>query len=875
MFGRKNTTGAETLDPGTKDILSSLLIFLLAVVLADVLLYQLVVVREGWQQTQRLSMLYARHYLTITNNTIRDTQHELDSLNRPEFLQRVVAGDWAGIQLLCQQTLADNPRLQHFALLPPNYSVLPETKDLPFSTQDMVNRVFAGNTAAPEISRVNGQRLLNLVRPVKQNGQTLAVLAASFLMPEFSGEFSTFAADDGYVVLKERVAGAEPVVALETGSKDWVSSTPIRLPTHSANLTLEFSPGPGLAPDKDFVRTFLLVLVGEMIVFIFVIGMMFKRYRAYLIADIHKVSLHVDAWLSGSEIKDQPPRLRIMQLLLEQIKGLFARPQIAARLRSSERKSGVGVVDVQDMVDNMAISDHDSQLLMQHPAPVRVSPETQPPTATRESPMFTPAKPTPTPAEPSTRASAAGSTGKMNDIAEIAIDASIFRAYDIRGIVDRQLNITVVRLIGQALGSEALDRGQTLIATGRDGRLSGPMLSEALIEGLRQSGIDVLDVGRVPTPVLYFATKTMGTESGVMLTGSHNPPDYNGLKMVVAGETLSGQAITDLYERIVSGRLRQGQGKLQKKNIVQAYLDAMTADVALAAPMKVVLDAGNGITGDIAPQLFQALGCEIIPLFCEVDGNFPNHHPDPSKPENLEDLRRAVETHQADLGLAFDGDGDRVGVITPAGKNIYADRLLMLFAKHVLISSPGADIIYDVKCTRDLRSLIAAHGGRPLMARTGHSFIKAKLRETGAALAGEMSGHIFFNDRWYGFDDGLYAGARLLEILSLEGADADAVFAEFPENVSTPELNIPVAEENKFLLIETIKTMAHFPDGQISTLDGLRVDFPQGWGLIRASNTTPVLVARFEGKTDADLQAVKSRFRELITNADASLQLPF
>ncbi|MDP2228300.1 MAG: phosphomannomutase/phosphoglucomutase, partial [Moraxellaceae bacterium] len=396
-----------------------------------------------------------------------------------------------------------------------------------------------------------------------------------------------------------------------------------------------------------------------------------------------------------------------------------------------------------------------------------------------------------------------------------------------------------------------------------------------LIEGLRASGRDVIDVGMVPTPVLYFAAKTAGTGSGVMITGSHNPGNYNGFKIMLAGDTLAGDEIQALRKRIEKSDFTAGAGTLAQQNVVADYIDRVSGDIVLARPLRVVIDAGNGVAGAMAPRLFESLGCIVTPLFCEVDGNFPNHHPDPSKPENLADLIAAVAANGADIGIAFDGDGDRIGVVTGSGRNIFPDRLMMLLSKHVLMTNPGADIIFDVKCTRDLGVLISRLGGRPVMSKTGHSFIKAKLKETGAALAGEMSGHIFFNDRWFGFDDALYSAGRVLEILSLEAGNADAVFGEFPENPVTPEINIAVPDARKFSLVDELVAAANFPDANIIEIDGLRVEFPEGWGLIRASNTTPCLVARFEGKTTADLAAVQAKFRELMHRVAPELDLPF
>jgi len=444
----------------------------------------------------------------------------------------------------------------------------------------------------------------------------------------------------------------------------------------------------------------------------------------------------------------------------------------------------------------------------------------------------------------------------------VRLSPEIFRAYDIRGIVGETLSEEVVRVIGQAIGSEAVARGLGALCIGYDGRHSSPDLADALAQGVMAAGCDVIHIGSVPTPVLYFATHELQTGSGVMVTGSHNPANYNGLKIMLGGETLSGEAIQNLYQRVEADELASGQGEATTQDVRRAYLDRIVGDIAVAAPLKVVVDAGNGIAGELAPLLIEELGCEVIPLYCEVDGDFPNHHPDPGKPANLEDLIARVQTEGADLGVAFDGDGDRLGVVTNTGKIIWPDRLLMLFARDVVSRNPGADVLYDVKCSRRLANVISEAGGRPIMWKTGHSLMKAKMKETGALLAGEMSGHIFFGERWYGFDDGLYSAARLLEILGIEDRHCDEVFEDFPEDVSTPELNVEVTESSKFAIIERLGAEGDFGDGSISTIDGIRVDYADGWGLCRASNTTPVLVLRFEGETQEALDRIRNVFRE-------------
>jgi len=454
------------------------------------------------------------------------------------------------------------------------------------------------------------------------------------------------------------------------------------------------------------------------------------------------------------------------------------------------------------------------------------------------------------------------------------LSPEIFKAYDIRGIVGRTLTVDVTELIGRAIGSEARARGVTTVAIGRDGRLSGPMLAAALARGLQASGVNVIDVGMVATPMLYFAAHHLGTLSGVQVTGSHNPPDYNGLKIVLAGETLSGDDIQGLRRRIENGDFASGSGTYSMHDIREEYLQRIVSDVKLARPLHIVVDCGNGVPGATAPELYRRLGCKVTELYCDVDGHFPNHHPDPSNPENLRDLVKMLVS-EGDIGYAFDGDGDRLGVVTKAGHIIYPDRQLMLFAADVLERNPGAEIIFDVKSTRNLFSWIRERGGKPTLFKTGHSLIKKKLQETGAPLAGEMSGHIFFKERWYGFDDAMYVGARLLEILS-KNADVGAVLEALPDAVSTPELQIKTAEGENYTLIDKLKQTARFEGAkELITIDGLRVEYNDGFGLARPSNTTPTIVVRFEGDDDAALKRIQADFRRALLAVKSDLQLPF
>lgn len=456
-----------------------------------------------------------------------------------------------------------------------------------------------------------------------------------------------------------------------------------------------------------------------------------------------------------------------------------------------------------------------------------------------------------------------------------SLPREIFKAYDIRGIVGKTLTPEIVEAIGHAIGSEATSRRQTQVCVGYDGRLSGPELASALSRGIRKSGIHVINLGLVATPMVYFAACHLGTNCGVMVTGSHNPPEYNGLKMVLANETLSNESIQGLRIRVEENHLFAGEGSESSYDIAPEYIARIAADIKMARPMKIAVDCGNGVAGAYAKKLYEAIGCEVEELFCEVDGTFPNHHPDPSVLENLHDLIEALACGSSEIGLAFDGDGDRLGVVTKDGKIIYPDRQLLLFAEDVLKRVPGATIIYDVKSTRNLASWISERGGEPLLWKTGHSLVKAKMKETGAALAGEMSGHVFFKERWYGFDDGLYAGARLLEILS-RFDDPSAILNALPDSVSTPEQHIKMQEGEPHALIAGLQASANFEGAnEVITIDGLRVEYADGFGLMRASNTTPVIVLRFEADNVTALARIQRQFRQIILDAAPHAKLPF
>ena len=451
--------------------------------------------------------------------------------------------------------------------------------------------------------------------------------------------------------------------------------------------------------------------------------------------------------------------------------------------------------------------------------------------------------------------------------------SEIFRAYDIRGVVGETLTNEVVYHVGRAFAAEALGEGQPRTLVGGDGRASTPMLRDALQQGLRDGGMNVTDIGRVPTPLLYFGTHALGTGTGVMITGSHNPPEYNGLKMMIGGAALAEERIAQLRARIERRDFSSGAGRLESTELIGRYVGRVTGDVAIAKELKVVVDCGNGVAGVVAPQLLAAMGCEVIPLFADVDGSFPNHHPDPAEAANLDDLVATVRAQRADIGIAFDGDGDRLGVVTDRGDIVWPDRAMMLFAGDILAHNPGASIVFDVKCSRHLPALIRTCGGKPIMWKTGHSHIKAKIRADGALFGGEFSGHLCFADRWYGFDDAIYSAARLVEILAADGRTAHEIFAEFPTALATPELKIATTERAKFEVMERLRREANFGAGVVNDIDGIRVDYADGWGLVRPSNTSPVLSLRFEADDQAALDRIQGTFDTALRRIDERLAL--
>ncbi len=774
-------------------------------------------------QRDAMVRLYTQHYVSMLDAYGRGNDEVAQAVPDAEllpFLQEAAQPD-TGLGARFPGTL-----FARVVPLNPN----PEVDGLSFALHDMAVRLSQGQVVRPEISFYDGGHVKEQVvthgRLLKDaSGAPAGVFLVSFPFKTVANSLKSFAPDAGRVELAQKI-GSERAVILTAGEGQETGA--LSSNTNNPGWELRFLPSTELGKPGIEVTIILALGIFAALAVAGLLAWILLSLQRAIREDIEAVDAFSENYFRYGNRQRPQLHVRDFSLLLAHLDQY-----------GSELRAGRAVAKApSDNLGDISVSGDDAGLLGEAPAPKAKAAQKQEP-------------------------------------APVALDPEIFRAYDVRGVVGKGLNKDVAKALGRAIGSEAYARGDSTVVVGRDGRLSGPDMSAALIEGLRNSGCDVVDVGMVPTPVLYFAAKTIATGSGVMVTGSHNPPDYNGFKIMLAGDTLAGDEIQALRQRIESSDFTKGMGGLRQENVAQDYVDRLTSDIALARPLRVVVDAGNGAAGIIGPRALEEMGCAVIPLFCEVDGNFPNHHPDPSKPENLEDLMGVVAANNADIGIAFDGDGDRIGVVTAGGKNIFSDRLMMLYAKHVLTTNPGADIIFDVKCTRDLPALISSLGGRPIMCKTGHSFIKGKLKETGAALAGEMSGHIFFNDRWFGFDDAIYSAARLLEILSLENGSSDAMFEEFPENPSTPEINIPVPDEGKFGLMEALKYSADFPDANVITIDGVRVEFADSWGLIRASNTTPCLVARFEGKTPEALASVQEKFRALLQGVDPALKIPF
>lgn len=774
---------------------------------------------------------------------IRSASKHLDDISKKDDLRQLFsAGDKAAMDAQAEALAREfDAALKLRLLLPGQYDVEPNANPpLGYASLDLLRKAEKSSNPLPaEIHAYGGPAAhIVIVRRVEDADKKLIGLLHLSLAPETYLRLTGTDAMAGYVELNQ-ATGKGALVLNKAGEKGFRTGDPARAEIKGTRWNIAYwqgsAPGSdassGVAPSDRGSVPFVPIIMAVVIIGMAAAGYLFYRRKK-----------NVD----GAKTLEAPTEVVYAGAVKAIMEGKH--PGLE-KLIPDLPLMGISR-PVQPL--SRGLTGEDITMAQARPGPTP-RPETKPPAEAEVSAQAQP----PAPAE--------------------AIPAIIFRAYDIRGIVGKTLTVNGVYEIGRAIGSEAEARGLKTIAVGRDGRASSPELAESLTRGLQAAGRNVIDIGMVPTPLLYFATHHLKTGSGVMVTGSHNGPVYNGLKILLGGETLSGDAIQSLRKRIETGTMSSGQGLVEDADITADYLRRATEDIpfALGNAFKIVVDCGNGVAGMIAPQLYSALGYDVVELYCDVDGTFPNHHPDPSQPENLQALIAKVHKVQADLGFAFDGDGDRLGVVDSSGNVIWPDRQLMLFAQDVLSRNPGAPIIYDVKCSRHMKSVIEKSGGRPVMWKTGHSLIKSKMKELDAPLAGEMSGHIFFKERWYGFDDALYAGARLLEILSRHSVKTAEVFAGLPGGVATPELRITLAETHHARFMQDLRAKIDFKDAEISDIDGIRVEFRNGWGLIRPSNTTPCLVARFEADDNQGLEQIQASFRELIKTVAPDLKLPF
>lgn len=770
------------------------------------------------------------------NQKQRQVQQQLRSIARdPNLVQIMQQTD---IALSEEQRLTRLiPNAIETKLIPLRKARIEDNATLPFSyaAVDMINRAEQGMQVYAEAIQVDDRWILKMVQPINSDKNIVGTLFVYLDMAAIVGDLQL---DEGIgqITLKQQFGKNEPSILFQGGAPG------LKRPSIARNLSspvweVEYVPSDQLT---NFGLIQPLIFWLPLIVFL----------------PLSLLGTLVSLWLINSRIKVESLKLT------DQIRDAFK-----GRHSTTDQLGLSNFVDIDQMLTKLQSNF------------VSIGPDQGGVTSQSLKTVLP---------------SAAVGQGDMVDIemldgvedpgstdstAETEIDelqfAAIFRAYDIRGIVNETLTPGSIYRIGQAIASAVISQGESVVIVGADGRISSPAVSESLIRGLLDSGLDVTNLGMVPTPVLYFATQSLGISSAVMVTGSHNPADYNGFKIVIANQTLPAEGIQEIHQNYIEGNFAEGDGQLTETNVIDNYIDSICDDIVVAQPLNLVIDCGNGVAGSIAPDLFANLGCDVTPIYCDVDGNFPNHDPDPTVPSNLGDLMLAVTSSKADLGIAFDGDGDRLVAITNAGNIIWPDRLLMLFAKDILSRNPGADVIYDIKCSRNLNNVITSFGGRPIINRSGHSYLKAKMAETGAILGGEMSGHICFKERWNSFDDGLYAAARLLEIVGAQTRNLEELFDAFPKCQSTAEIKIPIPEQDKFTFMANLSQHGEFGDGNINELDGLRVDYADGWGLVRASNTAPCLTLRFEADENSGLQRIKRIFRDQMQSIDDSLEIEF
>ncbi|WP_342455210.1 phosphomannomutase/phosphoglucomutase [Spartinivicinus poritis] len=793
-----------------------------------------------------------QQYQSLTNSYMAQLAQQLSAVGRlPELIEKAQQKDLAGLNELAHKLSKIIPGGIQLNYRVSGSSDLNDSGALPlnFAARDLANKAESGKDVFPEFHQLQQRPVIFHAAAIKRGNQVLGSIVAVIDKRALEAALlKDKQAPKGQIKLLQSFRGVATEITTLGQSAGGEMFT---LKTNNPLWQLEFQPGQAIA--DSLPNSLLVLILASLISVLGIVGATFVVQKQQGVAEQTDTSTlleYIEALLKRPSTPDAAFRLELFSNLAISLKNLLqshigkVKPEESVHTTTEE--TTVGTEQTQESEGTIADFDFTNPLFQHGTLDIEMIDEEQ----------------------------AEEVVNGNSDTVDVP--ASIFRAYDIRGVVGDTLSLETAELIGRAIGSEAKAANENCVMVGADGRLSSPEISEQLIKGILATGVDVINVGMVPTPLLYFATHIIDdSNTGVMVTGSHNPSNYNGFKIVIGGKTLANEEIQRLYQRIINNDFSSGQGQRQTIDIIESYIERVRDDIGIARPLKVVVDCGNGVAGEIAPRLLEELGCEVVALYCDVDGNFPNHHPDPGKPENLKDLIAMVKEIGADLGLAFDGDGDRVGVVTETGKVIYPDRLMMLFAKDVVSRNPGADVIFDVKCTRKLTSLISGYGGRPIMWKTGHSLIKAKMKETGALLAGEMSGHIFFKERWYGFDDGIYSAARLLEIISTDNRSLEAIFSSFPEGVSTPEINIEVTDDSKFEIVKKLAEEGNFGKGTITDIDGVRVDFQAGWGLVRASNTTPMLVLRFEADTQELLRKIQALFKKQLLSVAPQIDIPF
>jgi phosphomannomutase/phosphoglucomutase len=805
-----------------KSFMTMLLPVIAVMLLSTAALNFIMVSRSNEQHVVQMSNQIANSRADALNAVVGQLRSQQESFGKsPDVIRVLEDNDIAAIESFGDNYLMSFDSAERAYLIPVGAA---QEFDLKFAEIDMVSKVEQAQVVPPEAYQIGGKKLVSMATLVSNPASktNLGTLLVTYTLKPFQTALRQNR-DDGQVILQQAFPGSQPLEIVSNGTAG--TAEPVSADTLVPNWKIVFKPSDKFSGSKISSARDIALIQGIAIILCAVLLGVFQWRRSHGIAASDSI-LETPIQIKGARKIDKSDKIDI------------SAPPPSVELADPLFNN----TDILDLDDDEEFD---------------IRPSSSAPTVVNR-PVTTSAPPPP-PAKKE----------------KFVVPATAFRDYDIRGHADKDLTDDIARRIGRAFGSECQAQGQAEIVLAGDGRLSTPRLKAAVQEGLLESGCNVLDIGEVPTPLMYFATQTTMSRSGIMVTASHNGASDNGFKMVINGKTLSGDDIQKIKERIENNEYTTGAGSVEQRDMVSTYIDHIVGDVALAGSYRVVVDCGNGVAGSVAPKLFEELGCEVIPLYCEVDGRFPNHAPDPSAPGSLDDLVARVQADGADLGIALDGDGDRITVVTSSGKIVLPDVLLMLFAKDIVSRNPGTDVIFDVKSTKRLNSLVSSYGGRPVMWKSGHSHIKNKMQETGALIAGELSGHIFIRERWFGFDDGMYAGARLLEIMSIRDQDLDGIFSAFPETSSTPEMRIPIDETQKFSVIRQLSEKGEWGNGKVSKIDGVRVDFAKGWGLVRASNTAAELTLRFEADDDDTLATVQHLFKQQLAMVDKSLKLPF